>query len=80
MLEPGSELLLVARAGSEGRHLGEECGGCAPARWRPAPIPPLWLKGSSPPVLPEWPAVNDLLTLPQAERLELPALIQKLDR
>jgi hypothetical protein len=38
------------------------------------------LKGSSPPVLPEWPAVNDLLTLPQAERLELPALIQKLDR
>jgi hypothetical protein len=34
-------------------------------------MPPLRLKGPSPPVLPAWPVVNDLLTLPLSERLEL---------
>ena len=34
-------------------------------------MPPLRLKGPSPPVLPAWPVVNDLLTLPLAQRLEL---------
>jgi len=34
-------------------------------------MPPLRLKGPSPPVLPALPVVNDLLTLPLAQRLEL---------
>ena len=35
-------------------------------------MPPLWLKGpSQSPVLSAWPVVNDLLTLPLAQRLEL---------
>ena len=34
-------------------------------------MPPLRLKGPSPPVLPAWPVVNDLLNLPLAQRLEL---------
>ena len=34
-------------------------------------MPPLQLKGPSRPVLPAWPVVNDLLTLPLSERLEL---------
>ena len=34
-------------------------------------MPPLRLKDPSPPVLPAWPVVNDLLTLPLSERLEL---------
>jgi putative addiction module component (TIGR02574 family) len=34
-------------------------------------MPPLRLKCPSPPVLPAWPVVNDLLTLPLAQRLEL---------
>jgi putative addiction module component (TIGR02574 family) len=38
---------------------------------RLAPMPPLRLIGPSPPVLPVWPVVNDLLTLPLAQRLEL---------
>ena len=34
-------------------------------------MPPLRLKGPSPPVLPAWPVVNDPLTLPLAQRLKL---------
>ena len=34
-------------------------------------MPPLRLKGPCPPVLPAWPVVNDLLTLPLSERMEL---------
>jgi len=34
-------------------------------------MPPLRLKGPSPPVLPAWPVVNDPLRLPLAQRLEL---------
>ena len=34
-------------------------------------MPPLRSKGPSPPVLPALPVVNDLLTLPLAQRLEL---------
>lgn len=34
-------------------------------------MPPLRLKGPTPPVLPALPVVNDLLTLPLAQRLEL---------
>ena len=45
--------------------------GCLPAWWRLAPIAPLRLKGPRPPVLPARPVVNDLLTLPLAERLGL---------
>jgi putative addiction module component (TIGR02574 family) len=71
VLEPGSELLLVARVGSEGSPLGEECGGCTPARWQLAPMPPLKLNRFPSPVLPAWLVVNDLLTLPLSERLEL---------
>ncbi len=37
----------------------------------PSPTSPLWLKGSSPSVLPACPVVNDLLALPLSERLEL---------
>jgi len=37
--------------------------GCALPRWVVAPTPPLRLKGPSPPDLPAWPVVNDLLTL-----------------
>ena len=39
-----------------------DSGGCLTARWRNDP---------SPPFLPSRPVVNDLLTLPLAERLEL---------
>ena len=35
------------------------------------PNAPATVKGSQPPVLPAWPVVNDLLTLPLAQRLEL---------
>ena len=34
-------------------------------------MPPVRLKGPSPPALPALPVVNDLLTLPLAQRLEL---------
>ncbi|MCT0216843.1 addiction module protein [Synechococcus sp. CS-1330] len=34
-------------------------------------MPPLRFKGPSPPVLPALPVVNDLLTLPLAQRMEL---------
>ncbi len=44
---------------------------CAGPGGDPTPTPPLRLKGPSPSVLPEWPVVNDLLTLPLALRLEL---------
>jgi putative addiction module component (TIGR02574 family) len=35
------------------------------------PNAPATVKGFQPPVLPAWPVVNDLLTLPLAQRLEL---------
>ena len=39
--------------------------------WGLTPTPPRRLKGPSPPALPAWPVVNDLLSLPLAQRLEL---------
>jgi putative addiction module component (TIGR02574 family) len=44
---------------------------CAGPGGAPTPTPPLRLVGPSPPALPAWPVVNDLLTLPLAQRLEL---------
>ncbi|WP_143592921.1 addiction module protein [Synechococcus sp. 8F6] len=45
--------------------------GVCRAWWRPQLTPPPLLKCFSPPALPAWPVVNDLLTLPLAQRLEL---------
>ncbi len=39
--------------------------------WRPNPNTPLRLIGPSPPALRAWPVVNDLLTLPLPQPLEL---------
>ena len=61
----------MARSLTQREDWSRDSGGCLTARWRLAPMPPLRLKGPSPPVLPALPVVNDLLTLPLAQRLEL---------
>jgi putative addiction module component (TIGR02574 family) len=61
----------MARSLTQREDWSRDLGGCAPVRWRATPMPPLRSKGPSPPALPALPVVNDLLTLPLAQRLEL---------
>ncbi len=61
----------MARSLTQREDWTRDSGGCLTAWWRLAPMPPLRLKGPSPPVPPALPVVNDLLTLPLAQRLEL---------
>ena len=61
----------MARSLTQREDWTRDSGGCLTAWWRLAPTPPLRLKGPTPPVLPALPVVNDLLTLPLAQRLEL---------
>ncbi len=61
----------MARSLTQREDWTRDSGGCLTARWRLALLPPLRLRGPSHPVLPARPVVNDLLTLPLAQRLEL---------
>ena len=61
----------TARSLTQREDWTRDLGGCLTARWQPAPTAPLRLKGPSHPVLPARPVVNDLLTLPLVQRLEL---------
>ena len=61
----------MARSLTQREDWKRDLGGCLTARWQPAPMAPLRLRGPSHPVSPARPVVNDLLTLPLAQRLEL---------
>ena len=61
----------MARSLTQREDWTRDLGGCLRPGGDLPPMPPLRLKGPSPPVLPALPVVNDLLTLPLAQRLEL---------
>ena len=61
----------MARSLTQREDWTRDLGGCLTAWWQPAPTAPLRLLGPSHPVLPARPVVNDLLTLPLVQRLEL---------
>ena len=61
----------MARSLTQREDWTRDLGGCLTARWRLALLLPLRLRGPSHPVLPARPVVNDLLTLPLVQRLEL---------